>query len=241
MDGAVRRPAIGAVPQGSVVDTASLATGPSSEATTLLEKTLFRIDVARLRIRFGPETAREVADLLLLGPPGGDRTVLEDAVAHRALGATDAWATLEFERGIGFERFLEGIRDGVEVALQAGYLDPPFARNLSDSLPGWYARLRERGVRDGDVMMYRIRGDTLRTVFRTVEGEVVVDQTDVGAQPRLAVLGGFFGPGSDFREGLLESLLAAGSREGEGECGTPRPDGVSQGKRRAAGPAQGGA
>jgi len=227
--------------QWAATDTTSLATGSSSEATALLEKTLFRIDVARLRVRFGPETAREVSDLLVQGLPEGDREILEDALALRVLRATDAWATLRFERGVGFERFIDGIRDGVEVALQAGYVDPSFARGLSDSLPVWYAHLRERGVREGDVMMYRIRGDTLRTVFRTVEGDVAVDQTDVGTQPRLAVLGGFFGPGSDFREGLLESLLAYGSREGEEKGGPPLWDGVSEEEVRAPGPARGGA
>jgi hypothetical protein len=164
-----------------------------------------------------------VQDLLAEGQPGGGEEDLEDLkeiLADRALHSLDAWATLRFERGIGFERFIDGIREGVEVARREGHVDPSFAEDLSDSLPGWYAPLRWRGVREGDVMMYRIRGDTLRTVFRTVEGGVLVDQTDVGTQPRLAVLGGFFGRGSDFREGLLESLMAAGSRGGR-EGGGP--------------------
>lgn len=234
---------VAAAPQEAAMDTASLATGPTSEATTLLEKTLFRIDVARLRIRFGPETAGDMANLLARGAAGGNRAVLEDALAHRALRAIDAWAILRFERGIGFERFVDGIRDGVEVARRAGYVDPSFARSLSDSLPGWYARLRQRGVKEGDVMMYRIRGDTLRTVFRTVEGDLAVDQTDVGTQPRLAVLGGFFGPGSDFRAGLLASLLAAVDRGGGGEDGSfPSPsEGIPETRVPAAGPAEGGA
>ncbi len=190
--------------QGLVMDTASFPTGRYAEADALLEKTIFRVDVARLRLRFGAETAQDLA-ALLDGAPRSE--ALEDGVISLAVQTLDAWASLTFQRNVGFDRFLDGIRDGVEVAREAGLIDPIFARSLSDSLPAWYASLRQRGVRDGDVMMYRIRGDTLRTVFRTVEGTVLVDQTDVGSQPRLSVMGGFFASGSDFRNGLLNSLL----------------------------------
>lgn len=92
------------------------------------------------------------------------------ATAILAVQTRDAWASLSFQRDVDFDRFLDGIRDGINVARKAGLVEPAFARSLSDSLPAWYASLRVRGVRDGDVMMYRINGDTLRTVFRTVDG-----------------------------------------------------------------------
>lgn len=62
-------------------------------------------------------------------------------------------------------------------------------------------------MKDGDTMTYRIRGDTMRIVFRTRKDSVMVDQRAVGRQSRLSVLGGFLSPGSEFREGLLDSLL----------------------------------
>ncbi|HSM08267.1 MAG TPA: hypothetical protein VLA33_04535, partial [Gemmatimonadota bacterium] len=67
----------------------------------------------------------------------------------------------------------------------------------------------ERGIRSGDRMLQRVRGDTLRTVYEGADGEVLLDQVDVGPERRLAVLGGYFAPGSDFRQGLVESVLAA--------------------------------
>jgi hypothetical protein len=192
--------------QETVVDTASLPVGRYAEASTLLEKTIFRVDVARLRLRFGAETAFGLESLL----DGHPRTkALEDTAAGLAIETRDAWAGLSFQRDVDFDQFLDGIRDGVEVARDAGLLDRDFARSLSDSLPVWYASLRERGVRDGDVMIYRINGDTLRTVFRTVDGQILVDQLDVGTQPRLSVMGGFLSPGSDFRKGLLTSLFGS--------------------------------
>ena len=190
--------------QGITMDTASLPTGRYAEADALLEKTIFRVDVARLRLRFGSETSQAL-EALLDGNPRSD--TLADSLAVLAVQTRNAWAGLTFQRDVGFDRFLSGIRDGVKVARDAGLIDPVFARSLSESLPEWYALVRERGIRDGDVMMYRIHGDTLRTVYRTVDGEVLVDQVDTGPQPRLSVMGGFFAPGSDFRKGLLNSLL----------------------------------
>jgi hypothetical protein len=186
------------------MDTASFPTGRYAQADALLEKTIFRVDVARLRLRFGSETSQAL-EALLDGNPRSD--TLADSLAVLAVQTRNAWAGLTFQRDVGFDRFLSGIRDGVKVARDAGLIDPVFARSLSESLPEWYALVRERGIRDGDVMMYRIHGDTLRTVYRTVDGEVLVDQVDTGPQPRLSVMGGFFAPGSDFRKGLLNSLL----------------------------------
>jgi hypothetical protein len=200
--------------QGIPMDTASFHWGRYAEADALLEKTIFRVDVARLRLRFGAETASGLEELLD-GAQGSEQ--LADTVAGLAIHTLDAWAGLTFQRNVGFDRFLAGIRDGVKVARDAGLIDPVFARSLSDSLPVWYASLRERGVRDGDVMMYRIRGDTLRTVFRTVDGQVLVDQVDTGPQPRLSVMGGILAPGSDFRKGLLNSLWVAKTPSEQGE------------------------
>lgn len=186
------------------MDTTSLARGRYSEASTLLEKTIFRIDVARLRVRFGTETAGAL-EALLAGRRASE--ALADTAVSLAVGSRDAWASLRFERDVGFDRFLDGVRGSVEAALRAGLIDSDFAGSLVASFPTWYGSLESRGVREGDVMMYRIRGDTLRTVFQTFDGRVMVNQVDVAPQARVAVLGGFLSPGSDFREGLLRSLL----------------------------------
>ncbi|MFO8175145.1 MAG: hypothetical protein R6T96_12735 [Longimicrobiales bacterium] len=177
---------------------------PTVEASALLEKTLFRIDVARLNLQFGGDTAARLEALL---EAAGPETSLADSVAEVAIHSRDATARLTFLWGIGFDRFMENVQRSVEVAREAGLLDPGFARSLSDSLPGWYAPIRERGVKDGDTMTYRIRGDTMRIVFRTRKDSVMVDQRAVGRQSRLSVLGGFLSAGSEFREGLLDSLL----------------------------------
>ncbi len=70
-----------------------------------------------------------------------------------------------------------------------------------------YAFLADRRIQPGDRMFYRISGDTLRTVFQSGGGEILLDQVDVGPERRLSVLGGYFAPDSDFRDKLVRSLL----------------------------------
>lgn len=188
------------------VDTTGLGTGPASRMHMLLERTIFKVDVLTLDVRIGPAATDRIERLL-----GGslDSRALADSVAAAALAADDALARLEFQRDVGLEQFLDGIRDNLRRATRAGIVKPAEFRSISSDLPGWYAFLDERGIRSGDRMLQRVRGDTLRTVYEGVDGETLLDQVDVGPERRLAVLGGYFAPGSDFREGLVESVIAA--------------------------------
>lgn len=176
----------------------------------LLEKTIFQVDVLRLDVRLGPEATVRLDSLI--DARRGDATSsgdLSDSVAAIALEARDALTSLEFLRDVGLDRFLEGIRDNLRRAEEGGLITRDEFEGISDALPGWYDFLRDRGIRSGDRMLQRIRGDTLRTVYISAAGDTLLDQADTGSHRRLAVLGGYFAPGSDFREGLVESLFGA--------------------------------
>lgn len=188
------------------IDAAGLGTGPQARLQMLLEKTLFRVDVLDLEVRLGDRAAADLATLL--GSSGDlDPETLRDSVASIALGAREALARLDFRRDVGLDRFLDGIRENLRRATRAGIVTPSTYRTISESLPRWYSFLEGRGIRSGDRMIQRVSGDTLRTVYLAAAGETMLDQVDVGSARRLAVLGGYFAPGSDFREGLVDSAL----------------------------------
>lgn len=191
-----------------------------TEASALLEKTIFRLDVALLTLRLGPETTFELENL---ARAQGGGAIDEDELVEVAIRTRGSSARLQFLRDLGFDRFLDGIRNGLDAAKKAGWVDQEFAFSLSANFPLFYSSLRERGVKEGDTMFYFIRGDTLRTVFRTMDGETVVDQTDVGSMAVLSVMGGFLSPESDFHDKLLESLVQAvlpdSARAGDGPEG----------------------
>lgn len=172
----------------------------------LLEKTLFQVDVLILEVRLGANETERIDALIAGDRPSGEP--LRDSVAAVALGARDAWARIEFQRNVSLAQFLDGVRDNLRDATRAGVIDPRTFRGISDDLPGWYDFLDQRGIHAGDRMYYRIRGDSLHTVYVADTGETLLDQVDVGPERRLSVLGGYFAPGSDFRDKLVDSLLS---------------------------------
>lgn len=199
--------------QEAALDTASLAQGPWSTMRMMLERTIFQVNVLELTVRLGPEAAERIAGLARSGVP---RESFEDSVARIGARATDALARLDFRRTVSLGRFTRAVRSNLERAAAEGYLSEREATAIGDSIPRWFAFLGERPIREGDRIVYRIRGDTLRTLFLRAGGEQRLDQTDVGAHHRLAVLGSYFARGSDFREGLVGSLPSLpGSPAGE--------------------------
>ncbi len=185
-------------------DTASLGDGPFSRMHTLLEKTIFQVDVLTLEVRFGTQDSERI-ERLARGRHYSDE--LADSIARVAIRSQDAWAQVEFERGVSLDQFVDGVRDNLERARKAGIIDRGAFEMISSGLPRWFSFLRERGIEEGDRIVYRIRGDTLRTRFIAADGAELLDQTDVGPERRRAVLGSYFVRGSDFREGLIESLF----------------------------------
>jgi len=199
--------------QSPPVDTASLASSRYATMCTLLEKTIFQVDVLTLHVRFDSTVAGRLRDLAA-GRTYDDAP--HDSIARVAIHAGDVWARIRFKRSVSLHQFLDATRGNLRRARQAGILAPDAAERISDALPRWYAFLEERKIHEGDEILYRIRGDTLRSLFRAADGDVLLDQTDVGPERPLSVLGGYFAPGSDFREGLIRSLFQ--ERDPGGEC-----------------------
>ncbi len=194
--------------QPSPVDTTVLGSGVNAQMHMLLEKTIFKVDVLTLDVRLGPsETVR--LDSLLAGREFSRD--LADSVATVALDAQNVWARIEFQRGVSLDQFLGGIRDNLRRAERAGIVTQEEYATIVSGLPRWYSFLADHPIRSGDQMFYRIRGDTLHTVFRNADGIDLLDQVDVGPERRLSVLGGYFAPGSDFREKLVRSLFRESS------------------------------
>ncbi len=186
-------------------DTASLAPDPGARLETLLEKTIFKVDVLSLHIRFGAETANRLERAATAGEIGRD--ALADSVATIALDSRDVWARIRFERDVRLDQFVDGVVEDLAKARRAGIIDETAYRGVSADLPRWFGFLENRRIRDGDQIWYRIRGDTLRTIYVGVDDGVLLDQTDVGPDRRLAVLGGYLAPGASLRKGLVQSFI----------------------------------
>lgn len=178
-------------------------------AMTLKKGLLFiRVNVLTLDIRLGADSSARIGELL----SGEITPAVEDSIADAAIRSRDALVSLEFLRDIDLDRFLSEARKATEKVWRRGFIDEAEYTRVDRNLPIWYASLAERGILRGDRMYYRIQGDRLHTVFQSPDGRIHVDQIDEGTEPRMAVLGGYFVRGSDFREGLLESLRRGRAR-----------------------------
>jgi hypothetical protein len=171
---------------------------------TLLQKTFLNVNVLTLDMTVGRETAQKLQELLE-GHRYSDE--LADQAARILVGCEEANTRTVFLRDIGASRFMTGLRDSLDQALRAGFMTREQHREVAEQMPVWFAFLRERGIEEGDVLAYRIRGDVVHTQFHDAQGHVLMDRTDVGAGGRLGLLGGYFAPGAELREGLLKSLF----------------------------------
>ncbi|MGH7546504.1 MAG: hypothetical protein ACREKI_10010, partial [Gemmatimonadota bacterium] len=156
------------------LDTASLAEGPYARMHMLWEKTLLKVDVLTLDVRVGPETEER---LRAIAAGRADSRARADSLAAAAIDARDAFISIRFERDVSLGQFLDGVRDNLRHARDAGIIDAAAYDTITAGLPRWFGFLAERGIRDGDRILYRIRGDTLRTVYVAREGGVRLDQT----------------------------------------------------------------
>ncbi len=183
----------------------------------LLEVTIFRIDVLTLELRIDGPAGEDIRSL------AEDRERSEtvaDSVADLAADARHAYARLDFLRGISLDRFLDEVRRNAVRAAEAGYISEETGAFIGRSLPEWYAFLEGRGIEEGDRMEYFIEGDTLTVHYLSPSDSLLMSTTDVGPERRRSVLGGYFARGSDFREGLLDSLFR---RVEENEVAAERP------------------
>jgi hypothetical protein len=207
--------AVGAVCLGIVSTCAAVAdpyisrpqSRPAVAMSMLLEKTIFQVDVLTLDLWLGPASARDLQRWLPLAS-----SAAADSVAVIALNSRDAWAAIRFRRNVKLAQFLDGIDKNMRRARDAGHLASAGYDTVAAGLPRYFAPLAERGIEADDRLFYRIRGDTLRTVFQQADGLVVIDQVDVGPERRLSLLGSFFVAGSEFRRGLLASLPGTADR-----------------------------
>ncbi len=185
------------------LDPWSSAEGRSVHMHMLMERTIFKVNVLTLDVWLGGAAADRIEGLV--EEKRGSRE-FEDAIAEASTKAQDAYVLIEFLRDVSLEQFLEGVNEDLVKVAEAGVISQAEYERVLAGMPIWYAFLEERGVLRGDQMHYRVSGNSLHTQYRSVEGEILLDQVDAGESPRLAMLGTYFVRDSSFRDDLIKSL-----------------------------------
>ena len=193
-----------APPVDPAQDSGTLGEGRYAVMEMLLEKTIFKVDVLRLQLRFDTATARRFESLVR---NASRLEEVEDSVVLAAVAAPHVLARVTFERNISLNQFLDGAEDDLHRAVDAGWISEEDFLDINGWMPRWYSFLAEEGIQDGDTITYRISGDTLHTVYRRVAGDIPFDEILVGRKHRYGVLGPYFAPKTSFRKKLLRSLF----------------------------------
>lgn len=190
----------------ATLNSEGLGNAAHSHMRTKLEKTIFKVDVLDVDVWLGKEDAERLG-ALVEGRSYSGR--LADSVSIVAIHSRDALVRIQFLRDISLSQFLDGIDENMRHLPEEGILQRSDYERIATGLPVWFDFLNQRGIRKSDEVFYRIRADTLRTMYRSADGRILLDQTDVGAASRLSVLGSYYVRGSDFREGLIKSLFGS--------------------------------
>lgn len=185
------------------LDSPELAQGPYSSMHMLLQKTVLKINVANIDVRFDRPTQAKLADL------ARDKSysyTLDAQLAQVAIAAPHAVVQMQFVRDVPLNRWIGVVRDNLELAREAGLIGRDIEQKVSDGIPQWFAPLADRGYKKDDRLIYAVTPDTLRTVVLSQGGQVLLDLTEREAGSRRVVLASYFAPRSDTRESLIRSL-----------------------------------
>jgi hypothetical protein len=191
----------GALPS---LDSPELAQGPYASMHMLLQKTLLKINVATIDVRFDKQAQSRFAEL------ARDKSysyALDAQLAPIAIGAARAVVQMQFVRDVPLDRWIGVVRDNLEQAREAGLITKESEQRVGQGIPGWFASLKNRGYQKGDRLVYAVAPDALRTVVVSAGGQVLLDILERDPSVRQVVLASYFAPKSDSREPLLRSLL----------------------------------
>ncbi|MBN2196467.1 MAG: hypothetical protein JW751_26890 [Polyangiaceae bacterium] len=184
-----------------------LAKGPFSSMHMLLEKTVLKVDVLTVDVKVTKKTQDKFAQI---ATGKGYTPELGNQIADIAIKADDALVQLEFKRDVGLNMWIGEVRRNLQQARDAGLISPDLQQKVSDSLPSSFSALSERGYKNGDRLLYRVRPDSLRTVVVGPDhATVLLDRIDKDPGARRVPMACYFAPASDFRDLLLKSLFGS--------------------------------
>ena len=170
----------------------------------VLEKTFLKIDAVRLELQILDGTPARVAELIDTSTRDEE---LDHSVAAVYLSAEGADLRMTFLVSFDLERFLAGNRDSLNGLAEAGIISGDDAERLYLENERRFAILEDSGMKEGDRLEHELRGDSIITRFIDASGVTRIDELRVGPERRAALLGSFFGPESEFRDGLLDQVF----------------------------------
>lgn len=169
----------------------------------LFEKTFLGFDVARVDVWVDTGTRDRVRNLAA-GQGYSDGAA--ERIARTMLDAQDVHVQIDFLRDISIDDFFEAAHDNLARARKSGYISPAVFETAWRGTQTDFGGLRQRGLEQGDRLVYRATAGALQTVV-THGNRVLLDVTSRDLGSRRAMIASYFAPKTDFRKGLIKSLF----------------------------------
>jgi len=179
------------------------ADGCCRELVAVLEASILKIDVMRVRLRVDDATASALQALVGSAPRS---PALEDRVSAIYLDSRSASVDTEFLMGMSGGMFLDNTTKAFRGMASDSLLGGAEAETLSAEARSRFAFLTAAGVKPADRLRYELSGDTVTTSY-TRAGQMLMHDKQVGDRYRRALLASYFAPSSDFRRGLLDDVF----------------------------------
>ena len=181
-----------------------------TDLSTVLTKTMFHVQVAQLDVQVDSATAAKVQQAIGSATSASD--ALSDSIADAYMAASTANTTMSFLHSVSLSQFLGGQKSGLKNLVKAGLLTQSAADEVQKDTETQFAFLKDGGINKGDKLINIVHGDSVTTRFVAADGSQKVDFTRVGPERRVALIGDYFGPNADFRDGLIESAMESASK-----------------------------
>jgi hypothetical protein len=185
-----------------------LATGVGADDRSRLsmffEVTFMKIDVAEIEAWLTPSTAEEAAAIIA---STDDRDDARDGIADAVLRADTLLISMEYARDSDHGRLMKGVRNGFEAAMKSDLITEETMERMYEEMSPIFDVMLERGVLEGDRLVYRVDGDDLKVLYVDPEGTTLVEAAYSGPDWVTGMKGAFFGEKSRFRKKLARSLV----------------------------------
>jgi len=180
-----------------------LGQAPNSVHSFLFEVTFMNIDVAIVEFQLDAQTATLVTAITAEGDANDSRM---DRVGDTLLAAETIAFSMDIQRDTSTGKLLKGMLLNLERAWKAELISESEHELVSERLRAIFTLHDERGIQEGDKLMYRVQPDGVRVILLGVDGEILEDSYETGLAWTKGIKGIFVGPNSKLREKLVEAV-----------------------------------
>ena len=194
------------VPHAPAADTVAdlyenVGDGAHARLRFFFEVTFMKIDIAWIEAYLDSGTAAVVEQVTGLEYSKGRARALEMAL----LAGDPMLLRMELARGGGAGRFIGATRDNLQAAVECGSMGQTTFDELWPYFEELLSPVDQRGMEEGDAILYRIEGSRVRIVYLGPAGEIIVDGNYEGAEAARGFVGSFLCRETAFSEKLIRS------------------------------------